>query len=254
MPKSRRFRKNQNQKKFQHTKPPGKNRSKLYLAIGVIAIATVAIVLFFGYGPNGLFLAQQSKSSPSPTPNASASPSATVTPAASPLASPAREYSVNGKRVLLMTSMGNITIQLRDDKPITSANFINLTQLGVYDNTIFHRVIDGFMIQGGDPSGTGSGSASIASIPDEIGNDNVNFNGTVAMANTGAPNSASSQFFINVANNSNLYSSFDTSYTVFGQVISGMDVVMAISHVPVVDTTYNKPVQDVTLIKAQVLP
>ena len=124
--------------------------------------------------------------------------------------------------------------------------------MGIYDNTIFHRVITGFMIQGGDPTGTGYGSPSIATIPDEIGNDNVNFNGTIAMANTGQPNSASSQFFINVADNNNLYSTFDTSYTVFGQVIQGMNVVMAISHVHV-DSSNNKPLQNVTLIKAEVL-
>jgi peptidylprolyl isomerase len=166
--------------------------------------------------------------------------------------SPAVEYSVNGTRVLLMTSMGNVTVQLRNDKPITSANFVNLTNRGTYDNTVFHRVIAGFIIQGGDPTGTGHGDPSIAAIPDEIGHTNISYNGTIAMANTGQPNSASSQFFINVADNNKLYSSFDTSYTVFGKVIQGMDVVMAISQVPV-NSTDNRPLQNVTLIKAEVL-
>lgn len=107
------------------------------------------------------------------------------------------------------------------------------------------------MIQGGDPTGTGYGDPSIATIPDEIGHDNVNFNGTIAMANTGQPNSASSQFFINVADNNNLYSTFDTSYTVFGQVIQGMNIVMSISHVST--DSNDKPTQNVTLIKAIVL-
>ena len=249
MPRSRRFRKNQDEKKFQHSKPPRKNRNKIYLAIGIISVAAVVVAAFFVFGLNGLFSAQSSNASPSPSIN----PSTSLYPTATPLASPAGEYSANGTRVLLITSMGNITVQLRDDKPITSANFINLTERGIYDNTIFHRVIAGFMIQGGDPTGTGQGDSSIAAIPDEIGNDNVNYNGTIAMANTGQPNSASSQFFINVADNNNLYSSFDTSYTVFGQVIQGMDVVIAISHVPV-DSSNDRPLQNVTLIKAEVLP
>jgi peptidylprolyl isomerase len=156
--------------------------------------------------------------------------------------------------VVLETSMGNITIKLRDDKPNTSGNFKNLVLEGVYDGTMFHRVIEGFMIQGGDPSGTGMGDSSIASIPDEIGTNNTNTMGTIAMANTGQPNSASSQFFINTVDNSgtNRYASFDSSYTVFGYVINGMDVAQAISQVPT--DSNSKPLQDVTLIRAILLP
>jgi cyclophilin family peptidyl-prolyl cis-trans isomerase len=248
MPTSRRFKKNQNQKKFQYSKPHRKNRNKIYLAIGIIAVAAVVVAAFLFLDQNALFSAQKGNASSSPTNN----PSTTSSQTAAPLTSPAGEYSSTGTRVLLETSKGNITIQLRNDKPITTANFVNLTRMGIYDNTIFHRVIAGFMVQGGDPTGTGHGDPSIATIPDEIGNDNVNYNGTIAMANTGAPNSASSQFFINVADNNNLYSSFDTSYTVFGQVIQGMNVVMAISHVSV--DSNNKPLQNVTLIKAEILP
>jgi peptidyl-prolyl cis-trans isomerase A (cyclophilin A) len=115
------------------------------------------------------------------------------------------------------------------------------------------RVIAGFMIQGGE------GKATEPSITDEAdkGN-NVNSNMTIAMANTGQPNSASTQFFINVADNNNLYSSFDTSYTVFGQVIYGQNVVMAISQVPVeYSSTYqenSQPVTPVTLTGAVVMP
>jgi peptidylprolyl isomerase len=235
MPRSRRLREKQNKKKFQHTKPPRKNRNKIYLAIGVICALAVVVAALFVFDLSGLFAASEG---PYPT--------------AKPLTSPAGEYSATGTRVLLITSMGNITVQLRDDKPITSANFITLTERGIYDNTIFHRVIDGFVIQGGDPTGTGYGDPSIATIPDEIGDDNVNYNGTIAMANTGEPDSASSQFFINVADNTNLNLAFDRSYTVFGQVIQGMDVVMAISHVPV--DSNDRPLQNVTLIKAEVLP
>src|SRR4030067_1292391 len=83
-------------------------------------------------------------------------------------------------KVLLQTSMGNIVIELRDDKPITSGNFKNLVQQGLYDGTIFHRVVEGFMIQGGQVN------ASVASIPDEIGSNNTNVKGTIAVANGGA--------------------------------------------------------------------
>ena len=160
------------------------------------------------------------------------------------------EMTVQGK-VLLQTSMGNIIIQLRDDKPITSGNFKNLVQQGLYDGTIFHRVVEGFMIQGGQVN------ASVASIPDEIGSNNTNAKGTIAMANAG-PNTATSEFFINVVDNSGThrYAGFDTSYTVFGTVVQGMDVAEAISHVQVDDPSSQspKPVQDVTIIKAEILP
>jgi peptidylprolyl isomerase len=157
-------------------------------------------------------------------------------------------------QVLLQTSMGNITVQLRDDKPNTAGNFKKLVQEGTYDGTIFHRVIADFMIQGGDPTGTGMGDPSIATIPDEIGSNNSNVKGTIAMANTGQPNSTSSQFFINVVDNSgtNRYAGFDSSYTVFGYVIQGMDVAEAISRVQT--DSNDKPLQDVTLISATILP
>ncbi len=153
-------------------------------------------------------------------------------------------------KVLFETSMGNITIQLRDDMPITTGNFKNLVQQGVYDNTIFHRVMADFMIQGGDPMGTGYGDPSIPNISDEFSENaenNKDNKGTLAMANTGAPNSGSSQFFINVVYNSHL----DNLHPVFGEVIDGIDAVDAISKV---DTdTNNKPLEDVTLIKATLI-
>ncbi len=157
------------------------------------------------------------------------------------------DHYANAKEVLLQTSMGNITVALRNDKPITTTNFLNIVYAGEYDNTVFHRIIAGFMIQGGQLNGV-----NVANIQDEIGTDNHNYNGTIAMANTNAANSASSQFFINVADNNNRYSSFDTTYTVFGKVVSGMDVVMAISNVPT--DTNDAPLQTVTLISATVLP
>jgi peptidylprolyl isomerase len=148
----------------------------------------------------------------------------------------------NTNKVMLVTSMGNIMIELRDDMPITTTNFQKLVQQGVYDNTIFHRVIDGFMIQGGDPTGTGYGDPSIPNIQDEFTDNNKNNRGTIAMANTGAPNSGSSQFFINVVDNNYL----DDAHPVFGTVIDGMDVVDAISKVATDGN--DRPLADVTLI------
>ena len=147
-------------------------------------------------------------------------------------------------KVLLQTSMGNITIQLRTDMPITAGNFKNLVQQGKYDGTIFHRVINNttpYMIQGGMVN------PSIPSIPDEFTSNNHNNRGTIAMANAGA-NTGSSQFFINTANNNYL----DSAHPVFGEVIEGMDVVDAISNVP--RDQNDKPLTNVTIIKAEILP
>jgi peptidylprolyl isomerase len=137
-------------------------------------------------------------------------------------------------------------IELRDDMPITTGNFKKLVQQGVYNGTIFHRVIADFMIQGGDPTGTGYGDPSIPSIQDEFTSSNFNNRGTIAMANAG-PNTGSSQFFINVVNNNYL----DSKHPVFGTVIDGMDVVDAISKVA---TNQNdKPLQDILIIKAELV-
>ncbi len=149
-------------------------------------------------------------------------------------------------RVLLRTDMGDITIQLFDDMPITTGNFKKLVQEGVYDGTIFHRVIDGFMIQGGDPTGTGSGDPTIPTIPDEFTDHNRNDRGTIAMANAG-PNTGSSQFFINLVDNNYL----DSQHPVFGKVIEGMDVVDNIAKVET-DENY-RPLQEIKLIKAEII-
>ena len=152
-------------------------------------------------------------------------------------------------KVMLVTSMGNILIELRDDMPITTNNFKKLVQQGIYDNTIFHRVIDGFMIQGGDPTGTGYGDQSIPNIQDEFTDNNKNERGTIAMANKGAdyPNSGNSQFFINLVDNNYL----DSLHPVFGKVIEGMDVVDAIAKVATGDN--DKPVEDVVLFTADLV-
>jgi peptidylprolyl isomerase len=148
------------------------------------------------------------------------------------------------KKVLLETNYGNITIELFGDMPITAGNFEKLAKKGFYDGIIFHRIIDGFMIQGGDPTGTGMGGPGY-SIDDEF-KGHKNNRGTIAMANSG-PNTGGSQFFINLVNNNFL----DTKHPVFGQVISGMDVVDKIAKVKT--DASDRPVQEIRIIKAIVL-
>jgi len=145
-------------------------------------------------------------------------------------------------KVLLRTTMGDITIQLYDDMPITTGNFKSLVKSGVYDETIFHRVVHDFVIQGGDASAKG---ISVATILDELPNKHSNIRGSVAMAKTSEPNSATSQFYINLKDNLDL----DSNYSVFGRVIAGMDVVDAIGKVST--DSNDKPLEDLTLIKAE---
>jgi peptidylprolyl isomerase len=151
----------------------------------------------------------------------------------------------NETQVLMETTMGNITIQLYDDMPITAGNFQKLVEEGFYDGTIFHRVIDGFMIQGGDPEGTGMGGPGYT-IEDEFTDHNRNDRGTIAMANSG-PNTGGSQFFINLVDNNFL----DDKHPVFGKVVEGMDVVDAIG---MVETgAEDRPVEEVRIIQARVI-
>jgi peptidylprolyl isomerase len=149
-------------------------------------------------------------------------------------------------RVLLKTNYGDITIQLRADQPITSGNFENLVQKGAYNGVIFHRVIDGFMIQGGDPTGTGFGDKSIPMIKDEFNGEQKNNRGTIAMANAG-PNTGSSQFFINLVNNNFL----DNKHPVFGQVVQGMDIVDKIAKVKT--DASDRPLEEVKIISASII-
>ena len=129
--------------------------------------------------------------------------------------------------VLLQTTMGDVKIELFDEKmPITAGNFRKLVEKGFYNGTIFHRVIPNFMIQGGDPEGTGMGGPGY-SIKDELPAGNANVRGSISMANAG-PNTGGSQFFINVVDNRR----FDPKHPVFGRVVGGMDVADAISRTP----------------------
>lgn len=154
------------------------------------------------------------------------------------------EEKIDGKIVLMKTSMGDIKIKLYDDMPITAGNFEKLVSEKFYDGVIFHRIIDGFMIQGGDPTGTGTGGPGYK-IKDEF-NGHKNNRGTLSMANAG-PNTGGSQFFINTVNNNFL----DTKHPVFGEVIEGMDVVDAMSKVK--KDSNDRPIEEVKIIEATML-
>lgn len=151
-------------------------------------------------------------------------------------------------RVKLTTNHGEILINLYNDMPITTGNFVNLVKSETYDNTIFHRIINGFMIQGGDPTGTGYGDPKIPNIKDEFthASGNKNNRGTISMANAG-PNTGSSQFFINLVDNNFL----DTKHPAFGKVIQGMEAVDEIAKVDV--DSNDKPLEDVKILKAEVV-
>jgi peptidylprolyl isomerase len=148
-------------------------------------------------------------------------------------------------KVKLQTNYGDIVIELAKDMPITAGNFEKLVREGFYNEVIFHRIIDGFMIQGGDPTGTGMGGPGYE-IADEFTENNNNARGTISMANAG-PNTGGSQFFINLQNNDFL----NSKHPVFGKVIKGMDVVDKIAKVET--NSADRPLKDVVIEKAEVI-
>ncbi len=167
---------------------------------------------------------------------------ASVTPAKF---DPNKEYTV-----LMETSMGNIKLKMFPKvAPKTVENFVTLANRKAYDGLIFHRVIDGFMIQGGDPLGNGTGGESAwgGKFEDEFSKD-IQFNkvGLLAMANSG-PATNGSQFFITLVNTPHL----NMKHTIFGEVIEGMDVVNKIGKTGV--TPDNRPIVNVVMTKVSVL-
>ncbi len=158
-----------------------------------------------------------------------------------------KKQSSENKTVLLRTNMGDIKIQLYSDMPVTAGNFEKLVKQGFYNGVIFHRVISGFMIQGGDPTGTGMGGPGYE-IKDEFTHKggNKNNRGTISMANSG-PNTGGSQFFINLVNNNFL----DGKHPVFGMVVEGMDVVDKIAAVQT--DSSDRPAKEVKILSAEML-
>lgn len=216
----------------------------------IVAIIIIAVAWFFldhssGYpkGPDQLMNATASSSAPA----ASSAPTA----AAPAVSATVTNSSVKNfmHTITIETSKGTIVFETYDaDAPNTVANFISLANKGFYNGLIFHRVIEGFMIQGGDPTGTGSGGPGYQ-FADELNPNTPSYQagyvrGTVAMANAG-PNTNGSQFFIMQKDNP-----LPHSYSIFGKVISGMDVVDAIAATPV--NASDKPLTDVVMTKVTV--
>lgn len=168
------------------------------------------------------------------------------------LTGPAAAEGGNPK-VLMQTSMGDITLELYPDKaPKTVANFLQYAKDGFYEGTVFHRVIDGFMIQGGGMGPDMQRKPNRAPVENEADNGLRNKVGTIAMARTSDPHSATSQFFINVADNTPLDFREKTpqawGYTVFGKVVAGMDTVGKIKSVPTGVKAGHKDVPNETVV------
>jgi len=194
------------------------------MAILIIGVLVIGVVIFMALGNTGLAGQAQNQ-----TTNQTAN-----------------QTQNQSKKVLLETNMGNITIELYSDMPVTAGNFEKLVKQGFYDGVIFHRVISGFMLQGGDPTGTGMGGPGY-NIKDEFTDHNRNDRGTISMANAASPNTGGSQFFINLVNNNFL----DSKHSVFGKVVKGMDVVDKIGKTRT--DSNDRPISEVKIIKARVV-
>jgi peptidyl-prolyl cis-trans isomerase B (cyclophilin B) len=162
--------------------------------------------------------------------------------------------------VKFTTNFGDFTLELNAEKaPVTVANFLQYVESGFYENVIFHRVIDGFMIQGGGFDLNMKQKATKAEIKNEANNGLANDKYTIAMARTSVPDSASSQFFINAADNDFLNHTAPTStgwgYCVFGKVVEGMDVVDKIIKVKTTSKAGHRdvPVEPVIIEKAKII-
>ena len=189
----------------------------------------------------------------------------TVTPQP-PRKESAPAMQTSNPRVLLKTSLGDITLELYPDKaPVTVENFLRYVNEGFYDNTIFHRVIAGFMNQGGGFSTDAVQKKNHPPIKNEASNGLKNDRGTISMARTNDPDSATSQFFLNFADNKPLdyVSPARPGYAVFGKVIEGLDVLDAINKVKTTQapfTTHGQqvmfsdvPAEQVVILSASVL-
>lgn len=167
-------------------------------------------------------------------------------------------FAAGQTHVMLTTSAGNIELELDSAKaPVSVKNFVDYAQSGYYNNTIFHRVIPGFMVQGGGFTADMQQKSTQAPIKNEADNGLRNLRGTISMARTADKDSATSQFFLNVADNAFLdHGQRDFGYAVFGKVVKGMDVVDKISQAPTgnVGPYQNVPSKPIVILSAKVLP
>jgi peptidyl-prolyl cis-trans isomerase B (cyclophilin B) len=194
-----------------------------WIALGALAlIAVVGAVAYFGGFLPGIGRPQASAP-------AAVRPSFDVEPpSATPLASPPAEPAGDGTTATISTELGDVTFEIfNQSAPVASENFVNLADAGYYDGVVFHRIVPGFMIQGGDPQGTGRGGPGYTIQDEPVVGEYTR--GTVAMARSSAPNSQGSQFFIVVADSPNLAGG---GYTIFGRVTAGMEVVDQIVSMP----------------------
>jgi cyclophilin family peptidyl-prolyl cis-trans isomerase len=181
---------------------------------------------------------------PEPTPTRAPIPGLSP-PAATPLASPPAEPAGDGTLAVIETELGEIVIELfTDSAPVAAQNFINLAEAGFYDDVIFHRVVPGFVIQGGDPTGTGRGGPGYSIPADPVVGEFVR--GTVAMAHSGDPDSGGSQFFIMLGEAPHLTA---LGHAIFGSVVEGMDVVDQIAAQPL---SGERPIDPVEMIRVTI--
>jgi len=215
-----------------------KGETSVYVISGIICLAVIAGIIWWA------------NASSNPTASSSSAAPSDVTGLLSASISTSTAAIKNFMhKITIQTNKGTIIFETYDaDAPNTVNNFITLANKGFYNGLIFHRVIEGFMIQGGDPTGTGRGGPGYA-FADELNPNTPSYQagyvpGTVAMANSG-PNTNGSQFFIMQAN-----TPLPHAYTIFGKVISGQDVVDAIAAVPV--DSNDKPLTPVVMEKVTI--
>jgi peptidyl-prolyl cis-trans isomerase B (cyclophilin B) len=190
-------------------------RAWVPLALGGVAIVAVVVVVgaVMGWLPTG---------TPDPP-----DPNATATPLANPPAEPAGD----GTQVTIETELGSIVMEIyTQSSPVAASNFVTLAESGFYDGVVFHRIVPGFVIQGGDPEGTGRGGPGYTIADEPVVGEYVR--GTVAMARTPAPNSQGSQFFVVLDDAVQFQLDKAGGYAIFGRVIEGMDVVDQIAAGP----------------------
>lgn len=218
-----------------------KNNLFFVLIILILVLGVVGISIVFGQNKRPennqtpTNLNNNIKSAMTPTSIKPTNSSAQITPAES-------DY-----KVTLETDAGNIVLLLSKETPITTGNFVGLAEKGFYNNVIFHRVINGFMIQGGDPTGTGMGGPGYKFNDEPFTGEYTR--GTIAMANAG-PNTNGSQFFIMHQDNA-----LPKNYVIFGKVVEGMDVVDKIATASVdfsASGEKSKPIKPVKILKSMV--
>ncbi|HUG49164.1 MAG TPA: peptidylprolyl isomerase [Candidatus Limnocylindria bacterium] len=229
--------------------PATRKRSWLPLAIGAAVLLALgaagawALGLLPGVGPGA--------GGPSPSGPVAGSPPVVAPPDATPLANPPGAPAGDGTRATIQTELGEIVLELfTDSSPVAAQNFANLASAGYYDGIVFHRIVPGFVIQGGDPQGTGGGGPGYT-IPDEAVVGEYE-RGIVAMARTPAPNSQGSQFFIVLDDSVRNQLPKSGGYAIFGRVLEGMDVVDQIADGPAGGLNGDTALEPVTMTQVTV--